>query len=87
MKVSYRQAADDDVIRQFRYYLVTLNLPEIAVRFRDSVRRTIEPCADVPGLVPIVVPPILNSSLSVHGPWRDLRRSGFITLWTRILFA
>ncbi len=42
MKVSYRQAAGDDVVRQFRYYLVTLNLPEVAVRFRDSVRRTVE---------------------------------------------
>lgn len=42
MKVSYRQVAKDDVVRQFRYYLVTLNLPEIALRFRDSVRRTIQ---------------------------------------------
>lgn len=42
MKVSFRQAASDDVVRQFRYYLVTLDLPEIAVRFRDSVRNTIQ---------------------------------------------
>jgi plasmid stabilization system protein ParE len=42
VKVSYRQAASDDVVRQFRYYLVTLNLPEIAVRFRDSVWRTVQ---------------------------------------------
>ena len=41
MKVSYRQAACDDVVRQFRYYLVTLDLPEIAVGFRHSVRRTV----------------------------------------------
>lgn len=52
MKVSYRQAADDDVIRQFRYYLVTLNLPEIAVRFRDSVRRTIEALCRRPRIGP-----------------------------------
>ena len=32
----------DDVVRQFRYYLVTLDLPEIALRFRDSVRRTVQ---------------------------------------------
>ncbi len=38
MKVSYRQAASDDLIRQFRYYLVTLGLPEVAIRFRESVR-------------------------------------------------
>ena len=42
MKVSYRQAASQDLVRQFHYYLVTLNLPEIAVRFRDAVRRSVE---------------------------------------------
>ena len=42
MKVSYRQAASDDVVRQFRYYLVTLNLPDMAVRFRSAVRQTIQ---------------------------------------------
>ena len=42
MKVSYRQAASDDVVRQFRYYLVTLNLPDVAVRFRTAVRQTVQ---------------------------------------------
>jgi plasmid stabilization system protein ParE len=42
VKVLYRQTASDDVIRQFRYYLVTENLPEVAVRFRDAVGRTVE---------------------------------------------
>jgi toxin ParE1/3/4 len=42
VKVSYRQAASDDVVRQYRYYLVTLNLPEVAARFRDAVRRTVQ---------------------------------------------
>src|ERR1035441_3545563 len=41
VKASYRQAASDDVVRQFRYYLVTLNLPDVAVRFRNAVRRTV----------------------------------------------
>jgi plasmid stabilization system protein ParE len=41
VKVSYRQAASDDVVRQFRYYLVTLDLPDVAVRFRNAVRRTV----------------------------------------------
>jgi hypothetical protein len=40
VKVLYRQTACDDVVRQFRYYLVTVNLPEVAVRFRDAVRHT-----------------------------------------------
>jgi toxin ParE1/3/4 len=48
VKVSYRQAASDDVVRQFRYYLVTLNLPEIAVRYRDAVRRTVESLREHP---------------------------------------
>ena len=42
MKVSYRQAASDDVVRQFRYYLVTRNVPEVALRFREAVRRTVQ---------------------------------------------
>jgi hypothetical protein len=36
VKVLYRQTAGDDVVRQFRYYLVNQNLPEIAFRFRDA---------------------------------------------------
>jgi toxin ParE1/3/4 len=42
VKVSYRQTASDDLVRQFRYYLVTLNLPEVALRFRDAIRRTVQ---------------------------------------------
>ena len=42
MKVFYREAASEDVVRQFRYYLVTLNLPEVALRFRDAVRLTVQ---------------------------------------------
>ena len=42
MKVSYQQAASDDLVRQFRYYLVTLNLPEVAFRFRTAVGQTIQ---------------------------------------------
>lgn len=52
MKVSYRQAASDDVVRQFRYYLVTLNLPHIAIRFRNSVRLTVQSLRRNPQLGP-----------------------------------
>ena len=52
MNVSYRQAASDDVARQFHYYLVTLNLPKIAVRFRDSVRRTVQSLRQNPQVGP-----------------------------------
>jgi toxin ParE1/3/4 len=40
--VSYRQAASDDVVRQFRYYLVAVNVPEVAIRFREAVRNTVQ---------------------------------------------
>ncbi len=52
MRISYRQAASDDVVRQFRYYLVTLNLPEVAVRFRDAVRLTVQSLATHPHIGP-----------------------------------
>jgi plasmid stabilization system protein ParE len=42
VKISYRQAARDDLIRQFRYYLVDQDRPELALRFRESVRRTVQ---------------------------------------------
>jgi plasmid stabilization system protein ParE len=42
VKVLYRQTASDDIVRQFRYYLLTAEAPEIALRFRDAVRRTIQ---------------------------------------------
>lgn len=42
MKVVFRQAAADDVSLQFRYYLFTENLPEVAVRFRAAVQGTID---------------------------------------------
>jgi plasmid stabilization system protein ParE len=42
VKVLYRQAASDDLVRQFRYYLLAIDIPDIALRFREAVRRTIE---------------------------------------------
>ncbi len=42
MKVAYREAARDDVVRQFRYYLVAAGVPEIAIRFRNAVRDTVQ---------------------------------------------
>ncbi len=42
MKVLFRQAAAVDVARQFRYYLFTENLPDVAVRFRAAVQSTVE---------------------------------------------
>ena len=48
MKITFRDAARDDLARQFRYYLVTLNLPEVAVRFRESARKTAQAIREHP---------------------------------------
>ena len=65
MKVAYRQAASDDVARQFRYYLVTRNVPEVAIRFRDAIRLTVQSLRQNPFLGPHY--PLRNPQL------RDLR--------------
>ena len=51
MKVLYRQTASDDIVRQFRYYLVTAEAPKIALRFR-AVRRTIQSLGQNPHVGP-----------------------------------
>lgn len=52
MKVLYRQTASDDIVRQFRYYLLTADAPEIALRFREAVRRTIQSLGQNPHVGP-----------------------------------
>jgi toxin ParE1/3/4 len=52
VKVLYRQTASDDIVRQFRYYLLTAEAPEIALRFRDAVRRTIQSLGQNPQVGP-----------------------------------
>ena len=52
MKVLYRQTANDDIVRQFRYYLLTADAPEIAIRFREAVRRTIQSLSQNPHVGP-----------------------------------
>ena len=52
MKVFYRQAAKDDIIRQFRHYLVTMSVPEVALRFRHAVRVTVASLCEHPLMGP-----------------------------------
>lgn len=52
MKILYRQTASDDIVRQFRYYLLTAEAPEIGLRFRDAVRRTIQSLVQNPQVGP-----------------------------------
>ena len=41
MKHLIRSAARDDILRQFRYYLVEQDSPQVAQRFLQAVRRTV----------------------------------------------
>ena len=41
MKRIIRSAARDDILRQFRYYLVDQARPEVAHRFVEAVEKTI----------------------------------------------
>jgi plasmid stabilization system protein ParE len=52
VKVLYRETASDDIVRQFRYYLLTAAAPEIAVRFREAVKRTIQSLSENPHVGP-----------------------------------
>jgi plasmid stabilization system protein ParE len=52
VKVLYRQTASDDIVRQFRYYLLTADVPEIAVRFREAVEHTIQSLSQYPDVGP-----------------------------------
>ncbi len=52
MKITYRQAARDDVTGQFRYYLVKLNLPEVPVRFKEAVKRAVKAMSEQPRSAP-----------------------------------
>jgi plasmid stabilization system protein ParE len=52
VKISYRQAASDDVVRQIRYYLVARNVPDVATRFRDAIRLTMQSLRRRPFLGP-----------------------------------
>ena len=70
MKVLYRQTASDDIVRQLRYYLLTAEPPEIALRFREAVRHTIQSL----GQNPHVGPRYSSSKPRLH---EDGGQSGF----------
>jgi plasmid stabilization system protein ParE len=52
VKVLDGQAARDDIVRQFRYCLLAADVPEVAIRFRESVRRTVQSLRDHPQVGP-----------------------------------
>ena len=67
MNISFQQAAGDDLARQFRYYLVTLNAPGVAVRFRKSVRLSVEALRRHPLAGPLY--PLSNRELQGVRSW------------------
>jgi plasmid stabilization system protein ParE len=83
VRVTFRQAAQTDLIRQFRYYLVTLGLPHVALRFKEAVKST----AREIGNYPKVAAPchLRNPSFSacVPGLWTDSKRYGFTSLQSK----
>jgi plasmid stabilization system protein ParE len=86
VKVSYRQAALDDLVQQFRYYLTVIDLPEIAIRFRDAVRQTLQSLRQHPLVGPRCFsgnPRLQNLAL---GRLLDLKRSEFI-IWRTKRFS
>lgn len=64
---SYRQSARNDVIRQFRYYLVTRAVPEIALRFREAVKGTVASLREHPLIGPRY--PLRNPRLQNLRSW------------------
>ena len=48
MKRIIRPAARDDIIRQFRYYLVDRDLPDVANRFLEAIETTIAKILSTP---------------------------------------
>ena len=83
MKVLYRQTASDDIVRQFRYYLLTAEPPEIALRFREAVRRTIQSLIQNPHVGPRILPAIREFKIFDHGRLLDLKRFGFTMRWRK----
>jgi plasmid stabilization system protein ParE len=52
VKLAFREAAQGDVIRQYRYYLVTVQRPDVAARFRRAVQITTAQIRTHPAIAP-----------------------------------
>ena len=50
MIAAIRPRAKDDVIRQFRWYLIKHDAPDVAQRFLDRVQETVERIVEMPGV-------------------------------------
>lgn len=46
----FRAAAREDILRQFRYYLIEKEIPEVARRFLDAVESAVDTLCRTPGI-------------------------------------
>ena len=67
MKITYRQASLDDVTRQFRYYLVEQDVPEVAIRFKEAVRKSVNAISAQPAIAPPFI--LRNPELKTLRSW------------------
>jgi plasmid stabilization system protein ParE len=52
VRVEYGEVASDDVVRQLRYYLLDVNVPEVALGFQNAVAQTLSSLRSRPYLGP-----------------------------------
>jgi len=67
VKIDLQEPAHNDLVRQFRYYLLTCNLPGIALRFEDAVEQTIRSLCQMPLIGPHY--PLANKQLQNLRSW------------------
>jgi toxin ParE1/3/4 len=62
-----RPRAHDDIIRQFRWYLVEKDAPDAAFRFLEAVEKSVEQLIQMPGMG--VPKPLRNPALTGLRAW------------------
>jgi toxin ParE1/3/4 len=67
MKRVIRPLARDDILRQYRYFLLTENAPLAAQRFLKAVRETITQVCRLPGIGSVTT--LKNSKLTGLRSW------------------
>jgi hypothetical protein len=87
VKVLYRQTASDDVIRQFRYYLVTKSLQRKLFGFGTMSGAPLNLYANILWWDRGIIRAIRSFKVCAHGQLPDLKLFGFITCSTLTLSA
>jgi plasmid stabilization system protein ParE len=53
LKITFSQTSRDDLTRQFRYYLLVLDRPDLANSFKGAVRKTVALLKEWPHIAPV----------------------------------